>query len=144
MTVAVILKHKGSQVETLRPGTTLQQTVGMLAAKRIGAAVVVGGQGEVAGVVSERDIVNALAQHGSAAMSMPIDNFMTREVVTCKMTDTANDLMEMMTRGRFRHVPVVEGGKLVGIVSIGDVVKRRIEDSDLERHAMREYITQAG
>jgi len=144
MTVAVILKHKGSQVETLRPGTTLQQTVGMLAAKRIGAAVVIGGQGEVAGVVSERDIVNALAQHGGAAMSMPIDNFMTREVVTCSMTDTADDLMEMMTRGRFRHVPVVEGGKLVGIVSIGDVVKRRIEDSDLERHAMREYITQAG
>ena len=144
MTVAVILKHKGSQVETLRPGTTLQQTVAMLSAKRIGAAIVLGGQGEVAGVVSERDIVNALAQHGSAAMSLPIDKFMTRDVITCKMTDTANDLMEMMTRGRFRHVPVVEGGKLVGIVSIGDVVKRRIEDSDLERHAMREYITQAG
>lgn len=144
MTVAVILKHKGSQVETLRPGTTLQQTVAMLSAKRIGAAIVLGGQGEVAGVVSERDIVNALAQHGSAAMSLPIDKFMTRDVVTCKMTDTANDLMEMMTRGRFRHVPVVEGGKLVGIVSIGDVVKRRMEDSDLERHAMREYITQAG
>ena len=144
MTVAVILKHKGSQVETLRPGTTLQQTVAMLSAKRIGAAIVLGGQGEVAGVVSERDIVNALAQHGSAAMSLPIDKFMTRDVVTCKMTDTANDLMEKMTRGRFRHVPVVEGGKLVGIVSIGDVVKRRMEDSDLERHAMREYITQAG
>ena len=144
MTVAVILKHKGSQVETLRPSTTLQQTVAMLSAKRIGAAIVLGGQGEVAGVVSERDIVNALALHGSAAMSLPIDKFMTRDVITCKMTDTANDLMEMMTRGRFRHVPVVEGGKLVGIVSIGDVVKRRIEDSDLERHAMREYITQAG
>ena len=144
MTVAVILKHKGSQVETLRPGTTLQQTVATLSSKRIGAAVVVGGQGEVAGVISERDVVNALAQHGPTAMSMPIDNFMTRGVVTCRMTDTAEDLMEMMTRGRFRHVPVVEGGRLVGIVSIGDVVKRRIEDADLERHAMREYITQAG
>ena len=77
-------------------------------------------------------------------MSLPIDKFMTREVVTCTMTDTAEDLMKMMTRGRFRHVPVVEGGRLVGIVSIGDVVKRRIEDGDLERHAMREYITQAG
>lgn len=144
MTVAVILKHKGSQVETLRPGATLQQSVGLLAAKRIGAAVVVGAQGEVIGVVSERDIVHALAQHGASAMSMPIDKFMTREVVTCTLTDSADNLMEMMTRGRFRHVPVVEGGRLVGIVSIGDVVKRRIEDSDLERHAMREYITQAG
>lgn len=144
MTVAVILKHKGGQVETLRPGTTMQQTAALLSSKKIGAAVVVGGQGQVSGVISERDLVNALAQHGAAAMSMPIDNFMTRDVVTCRMTDTADDLMEMMTRGRFRHVPVVEGGRLVGIVSIGDVVKRRIEDSDLERHAMREYITQAG
>ena len=144
MTVAVILKHKGNQVETLRPNATVQQTVGLLSAKRIGAAVVVGAQGEISGVVSERDVVNALAQHGASAMSMPIDQFMTREVVTCTMTDSAHDLMEMMTRGRFRHVPVVEGGRLVGIVSIGDVVKRRIEDSDLERHAMREYITQAG
>jgi CBS domain-containing protein len=144
MTVAVILKHKGSQVESLRPGATLQQAVSLLSTKRIGAAVVLGNQGEVSGVVSERDIVNALAQHGASAMSMPIDKFMTREVVTCTMTDTADGLMEMMTRGRFRHVPVVEGGRLVGIVSIGDVVKRRIEDSDLERHAMREYITQAG
>jgi CBS domain-containing protein len=144
MTVAVILKHKGSQVETLRPGTTLQQTVTLLAAKRIGAAIVVGAQGEVAGVISERDVVNALAQHGAAAMSLAIDKFMTRDVVTCRMTDSADDLMEVMTRGRFRHVPVVEGGRLVGIVSIGDIVKRRIEDSDLERHAMREYITQAG
>lgn len=144
MTVAVILKHKGGQVETLRPGATMQQTAALLSSKKIGAAVVVGGQGQVSGVISERDLVNALAQHGAAAMSMPIDNFMTRDVVTCRMTDTADDLMEMMTRGRFRHVPVVEGGRLVGIVSIGDVVKRRIEDSDLERHAMREYITQAG
>src|SRR5689334_9953420 len=113
MTVAVILKHKGSQVETLRPGATLQQTAALLAGKRIGAAVVLGGQGEVAGVISERDIVNALAQHGASAMSMPIDGFMTRGVVTCRMTDTADNLMEVMTRGRFRHVPVVEGGRLV-------------------------------
>jgi len=144
MTVAVILKHKGSQVETLRPGATLQQTAGLLAAKRIGAAIVLGSEGEIAGVVSERDVVHALAQHGASAMSMPLDKFMTRDVVTCSLADTAEDLMEMMTRGRFRHVPVVEGGRLVGIVSIGDVVKRRIEDADLERHAMREYITQAG
>ncbi|MBI1211511.1 MAG: CBS domain-containing protein [Alphaproteobacteria bacterium] len=144
MTVAVILKHKGSQVETLRQAATLQQTVALLSSKRIGAAIVVGSGGEVSGVISERDVVNALAQHGASAMGMPIENFMTRGVVTCRMTDTAESLMEMMTRGRFRHVPVVEGGRLVGIVSIGDVVKRRIEDSDLERHAMREYITQAG
>ena len=84
------------------------------------------------------------AKHGPGGLTRSIDEIMTRDVVTCKLTDTSADLMELMTRGRFRHVPVVEGSRLIGIVSIGDVVKRRIEDSELERHAMREYITQAG
>ena len=75
---------------------------------------------------------------------MPVSQVMTREVATCRLTDTPQDLMEMMTEGRFRHVPVVEGGELLGIVSIGDVVKRRIEDSDLERSSMQDYIAQAG
>lgn len=144
MTVAVILKHKGARVETVRPNGTVQQICDLLSNKRIGAAVVTGASGEVIGVISERDVVNALAKHGPKGLNLAIEDIMTREVATCRLTDTADDLMEMMTRGRFRHVPVVEGGKLVGIVSIGDIVKRRIEDSDLERHAMREYITQAG
>jgi CBS domain-containing protein len=144
MTVASILKHKGAHVETVRPNATVQQVCGMLAEKRIGATVVVGAAGEVVGVVSERDVVQALAQHGPGALTRAIEQIMTREVATCKLTDSSEALMEMMTRGRFRHVPVVEGGRLVGIISIGDVVKRRIEDSELERHAMRDYIAQAG
>lgn len=144
MTVASILKHKGAHVETVRPNATVHQVCNQLSSKHIGAAVVLGHAGEVIGVVSERDIVHAVSKHGSGALTRAIDEIMTRDVVSCRLTDTPEALMEIMTRGRFRHVPVVEGGKLIGIVSIGDVVKRRIEDGDLERHAMRDYITQAG
>lgn len=144
MTVAAILKHKGARVETTRPDATVKQVCDQLSAKHIGAAVVLGAGGEVVGVVSERDIVHAMAKHGSPALMRAVDEIMTRDVVTCRLTDTSEGLMETMTQGRFRHLPVVEGGKLVGIISIGDVVKRRIEDSELERHAMRDYITQAG
>jgi len=144
MTVAAILKHKGAQVETTRPTATVHQVCDQLSTKHIGAAVVLAAGGEVVGVVSERDIIHAVAKHGPEALKRRVEEIMTRDVVTCRLTDTSEGLMETMTRGRFRHLPVVEGGKLVGIVSIGDVVKRRIEDSELERHAMRDYITQAG
>lgn len=144
MTVATILKHKGAKVETVRPTATLQQVCDLLATKRIGAAVVTGAAGEVIGIVSERDIVQAISQNGPAGLTRTIDEVMTREVATCRLTDSSESLMETMTLGRFRHVPVVEGGRLIGIVSIGDVVKRRIEDTDLERYAMRDYIAQAG
>ena len=144
MTVAVILKHKGAKVETVHPSATVQQVCDLLSGKRIGAAVVIGAAGEVVGVISERDVVNAVSEHGPKALTRAIDEIMTREVATCRLTDSSEHLMELMTRGRFRHVPVVEGGRLIGIVSIGDVVKRRIEDSELERHAMKEYIAHAG
>jgi CBS domain-containing protein len=144
MTVATILKHKGARVETVRPTTTVHQVCDLLTQKRIGAAVVLGAAGEVIGIVSERDVVTAVAQGGPGALTRSIDEIMTRDVATCRLTDSSESLMETMTRGRFRHVPVVEGGRLVGIVSIGDVVKRRIEDSDMERYAMRDYIAQAG
>jgi CBS domain-containing protein len=144
MTVAAILKHKGARVETVRANATVQQVCDLLTSRQIGATVVVGAGGEVIGVVSERDIVHALSKSGPQSLTRSIDEIMTREVATCRLTDTPDALMEMMTRGRFRHVPVVEGGRLIGIISIGDVVKRRIEDSDLERHAMKEYITHAG
>jgi len=144
MTVAAILKHKGARVETVQPNATVQQVCDLLTSRQIGATVVVGAAGQVVGVVSERDIVQALSKKGPGSLTQSIDEIMTRQVATCQLTDTSEDLMEMMTRGRFRHVPVVEGGRLVGIISIGDVVKRRIEDSELERRTMREYITQAG
>ncbi len=144
MTVAVILKHKGAAVETVRSTATVQQMCDLLSSKKIGAAVVVGAANEVIGLVSERDLVHAISMHGAGGLNRTIDEVMTRNVATCRLTDSSQDLMEMMTSGRFRHVPVVEGGRLVGIVSIGDIVKRRIEDSDLERHAMRDYIAHAG
>jgi len=144
MTVAAILKHKGARVETVRPNATVQQVCDLLADKRIGATIVVGAGGEVVGVVSERDIVHAVSQHGAGGLDRQVHEIMTRDIETCRLTDTSERLMELMTRGRFRHVPVVEGGRLIGIVSIGDIVKRRIEDSELERHAMHTYITQAG
>jgi len=144
MTVASILKHKGARVETVMPAASVRQVCDLLAARRIGAVVVSGDGGALQGVVSERDIVQAISRHGEAALSMRVETIMTRQVATCRLTDTAQTLMELMTTGRFRHVPVVEGGQLLGIVSIGDIVKRRMEDSELERSSMREYIAQAG
>jgi len=144
MTVATILKHKGGQVETIQPTATVKQVCDLLASQKIGAVVVTGAAQEVAGIVSERDIVQALSRHGAQALDRAVGEIMTRQVTTCRLTDSAHDLMEMMTVGRFRHVPVVEGGRLIGIVSIGDVVKRRIEDADLDRSSLRDYIAQAG
>ncbi len=144
MTVAKILRSKGSYVETVRPETSLQEVAERLAKRRIGALLVTDSNGKVLGIVSERDIVFALASAGGMALQRRADDVMTRGVVTCISTDKAEDLMETMTQGRFRHLPVVEDGRLLGIVSIGDVVKQRIEDTDSERAAMREYIASAG
>jgi len=144
MTVAAILKHKGARVETVQPSATIRQVCDLLSSRKIGAVVVSGAGESLKGVVSERDVVQAISRHGEEALSMPVHLVMTRQVATCRLTDTAQDLMEMMTEGRFRHVPVVEGGLLLGIVSIGDIVKRRMEDSELERSSMREYIAHAG
>lgn len=144
MSVASILKHKGTRVETVQPAATVRQVCDVLAARKIGAVIVKGPAGQLLGVVSERDIVQAISKHGESAMSLQVHTIMTCDIATCRMSDTAQDLMEMMTEGRFRHVPVVEGGQLMGIVSIGDIVKRRMEDSELERTSMRAYIAQAG
>lgn len=144
MTVAMILKSKGTQVETVRPDATLQEVVERLAKRRIGAVLVTAPSGDILGIVSERDVVFALGNGGGIALQRRAEEVMTKDLVTCTLEDRAEDLMEMMTKGRFRHVPVVEGGKLLGIVSIGDVVKRRIEDTDSERIALRDYIASAG
>ena len=112
-----------------------------LAAKRIGAIVVIGARGEVAGIVSERDIIRALATSGAECLTRPVAETMTKQVVTCQETDTLNELMAMMTARRFRHLPVVTDGALVGIVSIGDVVKHHVAEVEMEATAMRDYIT---
>jgi CBS domain-containing protein len=144
MTVAMILKSKGAHVETVRPDLTLKDVAERLAQRRIGAVLVTDAAGAVLGIVSERDVVFAIGSGGAAALQRRASDVMTKNLVTCTREDRAEDLMEMMTKGRFRHVPVVEDGKLMGIVSIGDVVKQRIEDTDSERNAMREYIASAG
>jgi len=140
MLVSQILREKGRDVVTVAAEAPLGEAVRMLARHRIGALVVKGKGGAVAGVLSERDIVRALAESGTDALAKPLSSVMTRKVVTCAESDTVDDLMETMTHGRFRHVPVVEEGHLVGIVSIGDVVKTRIEETLRESQALKDYI----
>lgn len=145
MNVAAILKAKGGDVETVRVSTPLLDVVRLLAGKRIGAVVVTEpGDGRashrVVGIVSERDVVRALAEHGAAAGDMTVSEIMSRMVVTCVRADTLDRLMSQMTVRRFRHLPVVEDGELVGIVSIGDVVKHHIAAVEMEASALRDYI----
>lgn len=141
MNVASILRQKGRAVTTASPTTTLLEVADKLAAKRIGAIVIVGAGGEVSGIISERDIIRKLGTEGPTCLSRPLSESMTRQVVTCKEDDTLDELMALMTAGRFRHLPVVTDGALVGIISIGDVVKHHIAEVEMEATAMREYIT---
>jgi CBS domain-containing protein len=140
MNVAAILKGKGRAVTTARPDATLHDIARELTAKRIGAIVLLDSHDRVAGIISERDIVRAVARSGPECLIDPVHRHMTREVVTCLESDTLDEIMATMTSGRFRHVPVVEGGKLVGIVSIGDVVKHHIAEVEMEASALRGYI----
>lgn len=141
MNVAAILRQKGRAVTTASPSATLLQVVNKLADKRIGAIVVVGARGDVAGIISERDVIRALSDAGPGCLTRPISETMTRQVVTCQETDTLDELMAMMTARRFRHLPVVTDNALVGIISIGDVVKHHVAEVEMEATAMREYIT---
>ena len=143
MTVKAILSRKGNNVITIEPTVMLSAAVKILAEHRIGAVVVAGADKQVAGILSERDIVRALAQRGPGALEDAVGQVMTRKVVTCTESDTVAALMERMTQGKFRHLPVVERGKLVGLVSIGDVVKHRLGEMEHESNALREYILTA-
>ena len=143
MTVARILAEKGSSVVTVGPDKTLEAVIQILADKRIGALVVAQADGSVAGIISERDIMRALAQHGAAAFDAPVSDHMTADVTTCGRSTTLDEVMTLMTDGRFRHVPICEDGRLIGLVSIGDVVARRIASVEAEHQALRDYITMA-
>jgi CBS domain-containing protein len=143
MSVARILEDKGRDVQTILPHRTLAEAAAMMAERRIGAAVVTGADGAVLGILSERDIVRAIADKGAGALDEPVSRRMTGKVVTCGLGMTIDDAMEVMTKGKFRHLPVVDGGRLVGIVSIGDIVKRHIERMEAETRAMRDYIAMA-
>jgi CBS domain-containing protein len=140
MNVAAILKQKGRAVTTIPPTLTLIEAASRLTQRRIGALVVVEGEGEIAGILSERDIIRALADSGPACLTRPVSETMTRQVVTCQECDTLDELMSMMTARRFRHIPVMSDGDLVGIVSIGDVVKHHVAEIEMEATAMRAYI----
>jgi CBS domain-containing protein len=142
MHVASILNSKGREVETAPLDTSLMEVTQRLANKRIGAIVVVSNRDDsVVGIISERDIIRVIGTEGTAALSRPLAEVMTRNVVTCRESDTTDQLMRLMTTRRFRHLPVMEHGKLVGIVSIGDVVKFRVAEVEFEATAMRDYIT---
>jgi CBS domain-containing protein len=142
MQVRHILTDKGSTVVGIAPTATLADVVAILHEKRIGALVVRDDGGPLVGILSERDLVRALAADGAAALGHKVDRYLTRDVVTCGLADTVEDLMEMMTRGRFRHVPVLDdAGKLCGLISIGDVVKNRIAETVREAEELRVYIS---
>ncbi len=143
MTVRAILSHKGSDVVTADPSVTLSEAVQLLAARRIGALVITGADRRIVGILSERDIVRALAEKGAKALDTPVAEVMTRKVITCAIGETVREMMERMTLGKFRHVPVVEQGRLAGIISIGDVVKSRVQDMERESAALQEYIRTA-
>ena len=140
MNVAAILKLKGRDVVTASPGTSLLEIAQRLGEHKIGCIVIVDEGGNVSGIVSERDIVRELARIGAPVMEEPVEVYMTKSVVTCREADTIDRLMGEMTAHRVRHMPVVERGRLVGLVSIGDVVRMRIAEAEMEAAAMRDYI----
>jgi len=143
MTVSVILAGKGRDVASIEPNATLSAAIRMLADKRIGALLILGADHRVIGVLSERDIVRSLAERGAEALDEPVSRTMTRNVSTCTEKETISSIMERMTEGKFRHMPVVEQGRLVGIISIGDVVKHRVREMERDSAAMHDYILSA-
>lgn len=140
MNVAGLLKAKGRAVATANANQSLHEISIALAEKRIGAMVIVDDTSNVIGIVSERDIVRAIASNGPEVLLRPACEIMTRDITNCTMDNTIEELMDIMTKGRFRHLPVLEDDSLVGIVSIGDVVKHHIAEVQMEVSAMREYL----
>lgn len=140
MHVKVILKNKGSAVETIRPDATIADATDRLKTRRIGVLVVSNNGNAVDGILSERDIVSGLAEYGASLLDQKVETLMTTDVRTCTAEDTVMSVMELMTDRRIRHVPVLDGEKLVGIVSIGDAVKNRLNELENEASQLREYI----
>lgn len=140
MKLGQLLDQKGRDAITVGTNETLATVFSMLAQHKIGALVVCDADEHVAGIISERDLVRAIAKEGERVLAWPVESAMTAEVITCGEEDTVNDVMEKMTAGRFRHMPVVEKGKLRGVISIGDVVKNRIQEVEREAADIRAYI----
>ncbi len=143
MTVKAILDRKGRDVVTISPQSLMSDAVRALAEHRIGAIVVTQGDDRIAGILSERDVVRLISDKGADGLRLPVSAAMTVKVKSCNEASTVHQVMEIMTNGRFRHLPVERDGKLAGIISIGDVVKRRIEDVEREADEIRTYIATA-
>ena len=143
MNVEAILKAKGREVATVAPDAAVSEAVRLLHSRGIGALVVSADGNRLDGIVSERDLVHALAQRGASVLDQRVSELMTRRVVTCTPNDTIAELMAEMTRRRIRHLPVVDRGDLVGLVSIGDLVKNRLEEMEFETTSLRQFIAGA-
>ncbi len=143
MNVAQILKQKGRDVLTTAPHHTLQQASELLGRRKVGAVIVADAAGAVLGILSERDIVRAIGARGGEALPEPVSKHMTPNPTTVGEEADIDELMQLMTAGRFRHLPVVEGGRLIGVVSIGDIVKHHVDELHQERDSLREYIASA-
>ena len=139
MLVGQILAAKGSKVVSTRPDATIADVAGLLRRERIGAVVVMEA-GRLCGIISERDLARGLADHGAELLQMKVGQLMTREVVTCTPEAGLDHLMQSMTEGRFRHLPVLRDGEMIGIISIGDVVKHRLSELEAETHQLQDYI----
>ena len=140
MKVRDMLGQKGDKVATVQPDATIDTALHKLKLEGVGALVVSKDDQTVTGIISERDIVRALPDHGAALLTMKVSELMTQSVKTCTPDDKIQDIMSEMTRSRIRHLPVVSDGKMCGIVSIGDVVKNRLEELETETHVLRDYI----
>ncbi len=139
--ISQILKDKGERVVTIGPQSTIAEVVGVLKRERIGAVVVTEEKGDLVGIISERDVAHGLAEHGADLLAKRVAELMTSPVVTCTPESSVDEVMKKMTVGRFRHLPVVKDGAMLGIISIGDVVKNRLEELETETTMLQEYIT---
>lgn len=142
MRIADVLRNKGGAVATIKPDATITELLAGLAERNIGAMVVVGANGGLEGIVSERDVVRQLHAQGPGVLDRPVSKIMTSVIATCTKTDSIDAISALMTENRVRHVPVLENDKLIGIVSIGDVVKNRIDELEAEHAQLQSYITQ--
>jgi CBS domain-containing protein len=142
MTVRAILDTKGHNIQSVEPQAKLASAIKILGERKIGAVLVMSA-GRIEGILSERDIVRVLGERGAAVLDEPVSTVMTRKVISCKESDTVAGIMEMMTLGKFRHLPVLEDEKVVGLISIGDIVKWRVREFEHEQEALRDYIKTA-
>jgi CBS domain-containing protein len=142
MTVRAILDTKGHHIQSVEPDAKLSAAIKILAERKIGAVLAMS-KGRIEGILSERDIVRVLGERGAGVLDEPVSAVMTRKVVSCREADTVAAIMEMMTLGKFRHLPVVEGDKVVGLISIGDIVKWRVREYEMEQEALQNYIKTA-